>query len=605
VFAPKKDGTIRFCVDYLLLYVVTKKDSYPLPRMDECIGSLGEATIFSTLDCKAGYCQAAIAPEDREETVFVCHAGAYQYMRMPFGRRNPPATFQRALDIILSGVKWKSCLIYLNDVIVYSKTEDEHNVHVDRVLRPLRDAGVTLRLPKCRFFRTTVEYIRHEIKPGRLRVMDAHTRALRERHFLTTRTQVRSSLGMCNVFHRFVLSFARMAAPLTDLMGSTAPVVVPPETLLQQQAFDRLKEALTTPPSLAVPRQGRNYVLDVVACGTQVGSTLLQEQDDGKLRRFAYISRRLAASELPYGITEKECLAVVWASLMLRSDLEGSRFLLRTEHDCLRLILNNEGSGNPRLPRWRLRMSELEFDVAYTPGMTHYMADSISRLESGASDETAFDDAVPVLAVRANTVLGLDAANYVGGPTVSGMNRDTVLSAQAAEDYCQEIVKALNAGRHIPLFEDPDGVRRRRAAPGGAHQVVVPAFFKEQVLHFEHDAALAGHPGGSCMYSAMRRSYYWVGMAVDVVSCVMKCDSCARKRARPLARRSPLTLFSETVPFLDIAVDLYGPLYRTAAGHRFILVITDRFTKLLRAIPMDGTSAVDCASVVLDYWVAA
>jgi len=129
---------------------------------------------------------------------------------MPFCLINAPATFQRALEIILSGVKWQSCLIYLDDVIVYSKTGEEHVGHVHRVLRLLCDAEVTLRLPKCRFFRQTVEYLGHEIKPGRLGVMDAHTRALREARFHTTRTQVRSFLGMCNVFRRFVPNFARM-----------------------------------------------------------------------------------------------------------------------------------------------------------------------------------------------------------------------------------------------------------------------------------------------------------------------------------------------------------------------------------------------------------
>jgi len=247
----------------------------------------------------------------------------------------------------------------------------------------------------------------------------------------------------------------------------------------------------------------------------------------------------------------------------------------------------------------------LEIDVAFKPGMTHYMADSISRLQSGTSDETAFDDAVPVFAVRANTVRGLNAANYVGDPTVRGIDRDAVLSAQADDGYCKEILKALNARRRIPFFEDPDGVLRRRAAPDGAHQAVVPASLQEQVLHLEHNATLAGHSGKSRIYAAMRRYYYWVGMAADVVSYVRNCDSCARQHLRPLARRSPFTLFLATIPFQDIAVDLYGPLERTAAGHRFILVITDRFTKPVRAIPMDGTSAWDCPSVVLDYWVGA
>jgi len=245
----------------------------------------------------------------------------------------------------------------------------------------------------------------------------------------------------------------------------------------------------------------------VDVCGTQVGAALLQEIDDRKLQPVAHISRRRTTNELFHGVTEKECLAVVWASPKILPYLEGDRFLVRTDHDCLRWILNIEGSGNPHLARWRLRLSELEFDVAYKPGMKHYQADSIARLESGASEETAFDAAVPVLATRASTVLGLDAANYVGGPTVRGIDRDTVLSTQAADGCCQEVLNALNAGRHIQFFEDPDGILRRRAAPDGAHQVVVPASLQEQVLHLEHDATFAGHPGESRMYAAMRRYY--------------------------------------------------------------------------------------------------
>jgi len=166
-------------------------------------------------------------------------------------------------------------------------------------------------------------------------------------------------------------------------------------------------------------------------------------------------------------------------------------------------------------------------------------------------------------------------------------------------------VKASNAGCHIPCFEDPNVILRRRAAHAGAHQVVVPAFLLEQILHLEHDATLPGHRGESRMCAAMRWYYVCVGMAADVVSYVRKCDSCARQQVCHLVRRSPPTLFPATMLFQDISVDLYGHFAWTSAGRRFILVITDRFTKLVRAFPMDGTSAVDCASVVLEIWVAA
>jgi len=191
---------------------------------------------------------------------------------MPFGLTNAPATFQRALDIILSGVKWQSCMVYLDDVIVYSKTPEAHVQRLDEVLGLLRAAGVTLKLLKCRFFRTTVENLVHEITLGRFGVLQAHSKALREAAFPTTRTQVRSFIGMCHVFRRFVSNFAWIATPLTDLMGSTAPVTVPPWTAVQLFAFEELKRRLTEPPMLILPRAGHKYMLDVDACGTQVGS---------------------------------------------------------------------------------------------------------------------------------------------------------------------------------------------------------------------------------------------------------------------------------------------------------------------------------------------
>jgi len=196
-----------------------------------------------------------------------------------------------------------------------------------------------------------------------------------------------------------------------------------------------------------------------------VGAALLREQDDGKLQSVAYISRWLETNELSSGVTKKERLAVVWASLKLRPYFEGDRFLVGTDHACLRLILNIEKSGNPRLARWRHRLSELEIDVAYKPGMTHSQADSAPRLESGASDGTPFDAAFPVFATRASMVRGLHAAKYDGGPTVRGIHCDTMLPAQAADGYCQEVLKALNAGRHIPTSHCSRTLMGSSAAP--------------------------------------------------------------------------------------------------------------------------------------------
>ena len=170
VLVPKHDGTMRFCVKYRQLNEVTVRDVYPLPSMDDCIDFLRDAKVFSTLDCNSGYWQIPVADEDRDKTTFVCHEGAYRYIRPPFGLSNAPEPFQRAIGMILGGLKWKSCLGYLHDIIVFSQSAGEQVEHLRKVFAALRGAGVSLKAKKCLLFQEEVEYLGHIVGRGQLQV---------------------------------------------------------------------------------------------------------------------------------------------------------------------------------------------------------------------------------------------------------------------------------------------------------------------------------------------------------------------------------------------------------------------------------------------------
>jgi len=227
VIVTKKNGKARFYADYRRLKNITKKDAYPLPRMEDCLASLGDARVFTSLDCKEGYWPVPLRPADREKTAFKTHAGVYQWLPMPYGLTNAPATLQRALDILLSGLKWQLCLVYLDDVIIFSASAEEHVEDVDVVLTQLREAGVTLNLEKCTWFSDEVEYTGHIVRPGQLHVHDKNVDALKHASFPTNKTELKSFLGMCHVYRRFVKDFAKRAKPLNAMTRAEVPPDVP------------------------------------------------------------------------------------------------------------------------------------------------------------------------------------------------------------------------------------------------------------------------------------------------------------------------------------------------------------------------------------------
>ena len=251
------------------------KDTYPLLRIDECIDSMGEAQFFTTLDANSGYWQIPVAKEDRDKTTFTSHAGYYRFKRMPFGLCNAPATFQRTLDILLAGLRWKACLVYLDDVIIFSKTFDEHVEHVQDVLNILQRAGISLKFKKCNFLTKAVDYFGHVIKAGRLEVATKNTAAIEGFREPETQTQLRSFLGLINVYRKFVPNFARVSAPLNKLLKKEQSPKLEPLTDDERIAFKKLKEALASPPVLRLPQENLPFSVDTDACEYQIGCTLM------------------------------------------------------------------------------------------------------------------------------------------------------------------------------------------------------------------------------------------------------------------------------------------------------------------------------------------
>ena len=338
VLVRKKDNTLSFCVDYRALNEVTKLDKFPIPRINDLLDQLGEACYFSTLDLAAGYWQIQVDEASQEKTAFVTHQGLFEFRVMPFGLTNAPSVFQRVMQQVLSGLNpadgKEFVEVYIDDVLIFSRTIEEHIHHLCKVLEQLRSANLKLKPTKCHFLRQSLEYLGHIITPTGLKLNPKQLEAVQEFPVPTSVSQVRQFLGLMSYYRRFIKNFATIASLLHSLTRKNAEFVWSEEC---QLAFDLLKQKLTTAPVLVYPNFNQNFVLETDASIKGLGAVLSQRQEDNQLHPVAFSSRALSAAEKNYSITELETLAVVWAIQHYHAYLYGHEVTVITDHSAVTL----------------------------------------------------------------------------------------------------------------------------------------------------------------------------------------------------------------------------------------------------------------------------
>ena len=359
VMVRKKDGSLRFCVDFRQLNAATVKDAHPLPRIDDLLDALHGAKWFSTLNLKSGYWQVPIAEQDKEKTAFRTSSGQlFEFNQVPFGLCNAPATFSRLMDRVLAGLHWETCLFYLDDIIVFSSTWEEHLARLREVFERLRPAKLKLGPTKCTFAAKEVSYLGHRVTEEGLLPDPALLAAIRDIPPPKTATEVRSFLGLASYYRRYVKGFAAIAAPLHALTRKDALFHWSEDC---QAAFDQLKVRLTTSPITAFPDFSQEFWLYTDASTAGLGAILAQVRD-GKERIICCASRALNKAEKSYPATKLECLAIVWAVAKFRPHLMAMPFEVYTDHYALQW-LKTMRTGSALLHCWSAALEEYDFTV--------------------------------------------------------------------------------------------------------------------------------------------------------------------------------------------------------------------------------------------------
>ena len=374
IFVKKKDGKLQMCIDYRALNKITKKNRFPIPLIDDLIDRLQGASVFTKIDLRWGYNQVRIHQDDIEKTAFRTRYGHYQYKVMPFGLTNAPATFQALVQDILKPLLDICVIVYIDDILIYSRNDQEHVQHIRQVLEILRTHKMYGNMAKCEFFKESVEYLGHVISSKGISTDPKKVEAVKQWPTPTNIKEMQSFLGLCNYYRRFIEGYSKIAAPLTDLTHKDTPFLWTPRTT---EAFEELKKHMTEAPVLCIPDPELPFTVTTDASDFAVGAVLMQDQGQGP-QPVAFTSRKMNVHELNYAAHEKETLTIMHALSKWHVYLEGRHFIIYTDHATLRHFPEQPNLSR-RQARWTEKMADYDFKIEYLPGKQNVVADAISR----------------------------------------------------------------------------------------------------------------------------------------------------------------------------------------------------------------------------------
>lgn len=588
LFVKKKSGELRMCIDYRALNGITIKNKYPLPRIDELLERPIGAKYFTKIDLQSGYHQIRMKPDDVEKTAFRTRYGSYEFLVLPFGLTNAPSTFMNMMQDMLKEYLDDFCVSFLDDILIYSKTLEEHQKHVRLVLDKLREHKLYVKLQKCEMFKQEIEFLGFKISERGLHMEDHKVKDILNWPVPKNVKELRSFLGLAGFYRIFVKMFSKITSPLSALLQKESTFNWTQE---HQSAFDELKKQISSQPTLIIPQPDLPYVVQTDSSGFAIGATLMQDHGKG-LQPIAFISKKMLPAERNYPVHEQELLAIVSAVKTWRHYLMGNKFTIRTDHQSLQLFHKkkiNEITG--RQARWQEALAAYDYTIEYVPGPSNVVADALSR----RSDH--IPETVPINNHQAESKPTTTKATLV----------EQILAAYNRDPICQEILLKHQQQNNTSTWQvDEQGLIKR-------HQLVLIPDDKELrtlLIMCHHDEPTASHRGVAKTVDLLSREFYWKNLAADVKEYVNTCHSCQLNKISNLA---PLGLLQpiETpdTPWHTATLDFITHLPLTKAGHDCIAVYTDKTTKQVHfaatktTIDAEGVAALTIDTVVKHHGV--
>jgi hypothetical protein len=578
LFVKKKDESLRLCVDYCPLNVVTIKNKYPLPRIDVLFDQLVGAKAFYKIDLRSGYHQIKIRAGDIPKTAFSTRYGLYEYLVMSFGMTNAPAYFMYLMNSVFMPELDKFVVVFIDDILVYSRNEAEHTKHLHIVLQRLRDHQLYAKLSKCEFWLREINFLGHTISQEGISVDPEKVQEVMNWKPPTTVRQIRSFLGLAGYYRRFIPDFSRIAKPMTELLKKGVKYEWGQKC---EDAFHALRQHLTTAPVLAQPDNTKSFEVYCDASGTGLGCVLMQDN-----RVIAYASRALRPHEQNYPTHDLELAAVVHALKLWRHYLMGAHCNIYTDHKSLKYIFT-QADLNMRQRRWLELIKDYDLEVHYHPGKANIVADALSR--KAQCNCVTMDSKIATLCDElcklSIEVVSSRTLEYI---SVEPTLHEQIVMAQLGDKGVQVIKEMLKqkVDKYKCFCQDSKGIL------WFGDILVVPKNLelRKKILDEAHLSKFSMHPGSNKMYHDLKSLYWWTRMKREIAKYIAECDTCQRVKASHLKVAG--TLQPLPIPswkWEDICMDFIVGLPNTSRHHDSIWVIVDRLTKTVHFLPVHTT----------------
>ena len=596
LFVPKPNGKLRLCVDYRLLNNVTIKDRYAIPLTHELQDRTNGAVIYTKMDLRGAFNLIRIKEGEEWKTAFRTRYGHYEYCVMPFGLTNAPATFQRMINNVLREYLDVFVIVYLDDILVYSKNVKDHVTHVRKVLQKLQEHHLQVDPEKCVFHTKKVEFLGYIITTEGVEMSKEKVKAVLDWPTPTSVKTVQSFLGFANYYRKFIKGYGGVAAPLTELTKKDQEFEW---TEKAQHAFDTLKKQFTEEPVLRSFNPNKEIVLETDASDYAIGACLGQPGQDDKVQPVAYYSRKMTPAELNYDVHDKELLAIVEAFSHWRAYLEGSKYVVQVYTDHKNLIyFTTTKKLTRRQVRWSEELSAYDFRITYRKGSENGRADALSR-------QTEYEG-YKVERERAILKQGPDGLVYNHELATIAVIEDNTWENKLKEAYEKDEISKQQTQQISGSFsKDNQGILRFKGL------VYVPTTLRKEFVREQHSLPAHGHQGVKRTFERMSRDYYFPGMRKAIETEIMECNECNKSKA---THHAPYGLLKSPKvadkAWKSVAMDFIvklPPSREPLTNIRYdaILVITCRNSKYGYFIPYkEGSTANDFAYAFLRTIIA-